>query len=93
MSFDVKVYNVETEGSCLLSTHFKVREFKCFDGSKIVLISPVLIDVLEDLRKQMNTVFYINSGYRTVTHNKAIGGASNSMHMYGLAADVRPFRS
>lgn len=32
----------------------------------------------------------VNSGYRTYSYNKRIGGAKNSMHMYGIAADIRP---
>ena len=31
----------------------------------------------------------INSGYRNPTHNRAVGGATNSQHLYGKAADIR----
>lgn len=31
----------------------------------------------------------INSAYRTPTHNKRVGGASNSQHVKGTAADIR----
>lgn len=30
----------------------------------------------------------INSGYRSPSHNKAVGGASNSQHLTGKAADI-----
>jgi hypothetical protein len=30
----------------------------------------------------------INSGFRSVSHNAQVGGASNSQHMYGIAADI-----
>ncbi len=30
----------------------------------------------------------INSGYRTESHNKKIGGAANSYHVKGQAADI-----
>ena len=30
----------------------------------------------------------INSGYRTPSHNKKVGGASGSQHVYGKAADI-----
>ena len=32
---------------------------------------------------------YINSGYRTPQHNEKVGGAKNSYHMYGAAADIK----
>lgn len=31
---------------------------------------------------------HVNSGYRCVALNTAVGGAGNSMHMRGLAADI-----
>jgi len=32
--------------------------------------------------------FKINSGYRTIEHNKKVGGIENSPHTKGLAADI-----
>ncbi len=40
-------------------------------------------------RKLGGKNLYINSGYRTYAHNKEVGGAKNSLHMRGWAADVR----
>ena len=31
----------------------------------------------------------MNSGYRCVVHNEVVGGVSNSLHRFGLAADLR----
>jgi zinc D-Ala-D-Ala carboxypeptidase len=46
---------------------------------------------LEALRKKLgNPPVVINSGFRSITHNRNVGGASNSMHTYGIAADVDP---
>lgn len=84
-----RVYNTATEANVKASEHFKVKEFACKDGSKIVLIHDYLLDALEQLRKALNnSPITINSGYRTYTHNKAVGGASASYHLYGLAADI-----
>lgn len=45
---------------------------------------------LEAVRKKAgNSPVIINSGFRSVSHNSRVGGASNSMHMYGVAADIK----
>ncbi len=45
---------------------------------------------LEAVRKKAgDSPVIINSGFRSVSHNSRVGGASNSMHMYGVAADIR----
>ena len=72
-----------------LSEHFRVREFACKDGCKYVLISKILVRTLEKLRQKIGEEIYINSGFRTTEHNKAIGGAILSYHQYGMAADIR----
>lgn len=44
---------------------------------------------LEALRKKLgNKAVTVNSGFRSITHNAEIGGASDSMHLYGAAADL-----
>ncbi|SHL00970.1 YcbK family protein [Desulforamulus aeronauticus] len=30
----------------------------------------------------------VNSGYRCPAHNRAVGGAANSYHLMGMAADI-----
>lgn len=72
-----------------LSEHFYVREFACKDGCKYVLISKILVRILEKLRQKIGEEIYINSGFRTPEHNKAVGGAILSYHQYGMAADIR----
>ena len=49
-----------------------------------------LIDnVLDPLRLSWGRPIVVTSGYRCPKLNKAIGGASNSQHLYGQAADIR----
>ncbi|ELP68496.1 D-Ala-D-Ala carboxypeptidase family metallohydrolase [Streptomyces turgidiscabies] len=44
---------------------------------------------LEALRKKLgDKPITVNSGFRSIAHNADIGGASDSMHLYGTAADL-----
>ena len=47
--------------------------------------------VLDPLREKVGAI-RINSGYRTPEHNKKIGGATNSQHTKGEAADIFPLK-
>lgn len=85
---NVKCYSRAKDGLKQVSSHFKVREFACSDGSDPVFIAPALVDVLEKIRAHFGKPVHINSGYRTVTKNKAVGGATYSQHLFGTAADI-----
>lgn len=54
-----------------------------------VVVDPRLIAKLELLRSRINRPIIINSGYRSPNYNAKIGGAKNSQHKYGRAADIR----
>lgn len=44
---------------------------------------------LEALRKKLgDRPITVNSGFRSIRHNAEIGGATDSMHLYGTAADL-----
>ncbi|MGA8114495.1 MAG: D-Ala-D-Ala carboxypeptidase family metallohydrolase [Actinocatenispora sp.] len=44
---------------------------------------------LEALRLKIGNVpITVNSGFRSIQHNSDVGGASDSMHLYGTAADL-----
>lgn len=77
-----------------LSTHFELEEFT---KGKIVDIPA---DVVQNIQRLVNAYLQpmrlkfcepivINSGYRTEAENRAAGGAKNSYHLFGLAADIR----
>ena len=88
--YNVKVYDCVTEGNKHITPHFQVKEFACTDGSRVVFISDDLVNLLENIRVHYGKPLHINSAYRTVTYNsKVSGSSSNSMHTYGLAADIR----
>lgn len=71
-----------------LSEHFSTKEFQCKDGSEEFLIADRLIDTLEAIRNHFKEPVTINSGYRTPSWNSKIGGAPNSYHCKGMAADI-----
>ena len=85
---EINGYSKEKDGGRLLSTHFKVREFACRDGSDVVLVAPRLVMVLESIRSRFNAAVRINSGYRTPQYNAQVGGSAHSQHCYGTAADI-----
>ena len=72
----------------LISPHFSIGEMACKDGSDEVLYNTELMEKLEKLRAYGGFTIHINSGYRTPVHNKKIGGATNSQHTKGTAADI-----
>ena len=84
----VKTYSVKKDGNTYLAENFKVKEFACNDGSDTVLISDELVDLLQKIRDHFGVAVTINSGYRTSTYNKKVGGVSNSQHVKGTAADI-----
>ena len=85
---EVKVYSKARDGGTALSAHFKVREFACSDGTDTVFVAPKLVTLLEQIRVHFGKPVIVNSGYRTETKNKAVGGAAFSRHKYGMAADI-----
>ncbi len=84
----VITYSMATDASKKISDHFRVEEFACKDGSDAVLVSEELVEMLEKLRSALGCSINVNSGYRTVSHNRAVGGSLTSKHCYGLAADI-----
>lgn len=82
------IYVDTRPGTLLGAEHFTGKEFRCKDGTEEFLFSPNLIEVLEKIRKLVNSPVIINSGYRTPEWNAKVGGAKCSYHMKGMAADI-----
>lgn len=70
-----------------LSEHFLEEEFACRCCGR-VLVHPELVQKLEALRRMAGGPVVVTSGYRCPDHNKAVGGARNSYHTRGMAADI-----
>lgn len=85
--------------------HFNVSEFfrsstaakngiknePSFDEKAAIVrnINLLVDNVLDPIRDMVHTPILITSGYRCPIVNKLVGGADNSQHMSGYAADFR----
>ena len=85
----VKTYSLRIDGEKSLSKNFKVKEFRCKDGSDKILIDTELVTLLQKIRDFFGKSVTITSGYRNETYNKKIGGAAKSQHINGTAADIK----
>ena len=85
----LQAYSLARDGSTALAPHFRVREFRCKDGSDPVFIDSALVELLERIREHFSKPVTITSAYRTPAHNAKSGGAKFSQHLYGRAADIR----
>lgn len=48
----------------------------------------LVLNLLDPIREKWGKPIRVNSGFRCKELNKAIGGASNSDHLRGMAADI-----
>lgn len=53
-------------------------------------VKALVENVLDPLREKSGKPIKVNSGYRCPNHNLAVGGATQSQHMKGEAADIAP---
>lgn len=81
------------------TTHFNFSEFHSKDGSGFSGGKVSATTVKENVRRQMyklealrkkagDAPITINSGFRSINHNRNVGGSSNSQHLYGIASDI-----
>lgn len=84
----VKTY--KKNAGAKLSAHFKQSEFDCKGKGCCdkTYIDDRLVEMLERLREKLGKSINVNSGYRCLIHNTAVGGDRNSNHMKGKAADL-----
>ena len=75
-----------------LTENFNKREFDCKCGcempSSVFYEIEELANELQVIRDHFKAPIQINSAYRCPSHNKAIGGVSNSQHVLGKASDI-----
>jgi len=74
-----------------ITENFYLDEFTCKDQSDIPL--NVFMNILklavemQKIRNYFQRSITVNSGYRSPSYNKKIGGASKSQHLLGMACD------
>ena len=72
-----------------LSKNFTRKEFKCKCGQcDYDTVDAELIVAIQDIRDHFGRAVTITSGNRCPTYNNKIGGAINSYHPRGRAADI-----
>ena len=75
-----------------ITTNFSLEEFNCKDGSEMpndVMINVIkLAKNLQVLRDAIGKTIIVNSGYRSPSYNKRIGGVKDSQHLKGNASDI-----
>jgi len=76
-----------------LTKNLSIDEFQSNDGAAmpadVAKNIAELAKNLQVIRDYFNLPMEITSGWRSPAHNKKIGGAANSQHMYGRAADFK----
>lgn len=77
-----------------ITRNFNLKEFTCKCGCGY---SRIDFDLVRDLQKLRDSLpphkgkerrIHVTSGCRCTKHNKAVGGASDSKHLTGKAADI-----
>lgn len=72
-----------------VSPHFAREEFACHCGCGFAAVDVGLLTVLESLRDHFNAPVAVVSGCRCEAHNQSQGGAPQSYHVKGMAADIK----
>jgi uncharacterized protein YcbK (DUF882 family) len=70
-----------------LTKNLSRHEFKCSCGCGCDTIDIRTVEVIQDVCNEFSCSVHITSGYRCVKYNGAVGGAKNSQHLTGRAAD------
>lgn len=89
MAFSTLMPQIAQAKDLIGTPHFKPTEFDCpHCGGN--LTKQALLNALEKFRTYIgDKPIKITSGYRCPVHNKNVGGAKNSQHVQGIAADIQ----
>ncbi len=67
--------------------NFSPAEIACRGTGKLLINEPAL-DKLQALRDRLGKPLIVRSAYRSLEHNRAVGGATGSKHLDGAAFDI-----
>jgi hypothetical protein len=84
----VKTYSLNSDGEKQLTKDYKVKDFKCKDGTDTILLDQLLADMIQAANDFYDVKIIINSAYRTESHNRKVGGDPHSNHLVGRALDI-----
>lgn len=79
------IRSIEMGGKC--GDFFKFGEFKSKGNGWIKVLRPLVIH-LDTYRRKVGKPVGVISGYRDPIHNRKVGGAKDSQHLYGSGVDI-----
>lgn len=72
-----------------LTENFNLKEFECtHPDHNHVIVDPELVEKLQKLRERLGLPIKVTSAFRCEERNNEVGGAENSQHLTGRAADI-----
>lgn len=71
-----------------LAPNFVLSELMQARKGRFGVFQPGALEHLQNIRDNIGAPLVVNSGYRNVSYNAGVGGATYSRHMYGDAADI-----
>jgi uncharacterized protein YcbK (DUF882 family) len=90
----IQAMQICEENGYRLSSNFKITEFmtkgsrKVSFSNEVVKVDRLLVASLQRLRENLGFPIVILSAYRDPRHNKRVGGAKRSQHLFGKAVDL-----
>lgn len=75
-------------GEIWVSKHFQRSEMQCHCPCHGLIVHPLLLQRIEQVRETLKMAINPTCVYRCPTHNKEVGGEDNSAHLYGYAIDI-----
>ena len=79
-------FSLDELTSSITAANLKIDNTPSQDA--IINLIQLTVHVLQPLRNAYGKAIFVNSGYRCKKLNSIVGGATNSQHMTGEAADI-----